>query len=152
MNEVKRHELPYGFEERVGGRGLILRDWVPQLEILSHPSTGGFMSHCGWNSCIESLTMGVPIASWPMHSDQPRNAIFITQVLKVGLVAKDWEHGDVLMTASAVKNVVTRLMDTKEGDEIRERAMELKMAIHRSMDEGGVSHVEMGSFIAHITR
>ena len=150
-NETKRYELPNGFEERIKGIGLIVRDWAPQLEILSHTSTGGFMSHCGWNSCLESITMGVPIASWPMHSDQPRNTVLITQVLKVGLVVKDWAQRNALVTASVVEKVVRRLIETEEGDEIRQRAVRLKNAIHRSKDEGGVSHLEMESFIAHIT-
>ncbi|TKY73184.1 Zeatin O-glucosyltransferase [Spatholobus suberectus] len=151
-SEAKRHELPNGFEERVEGMGLVVRDWAPQLEILSHSSTGGFMSHCGWNSCLESITMGVPIAAWPMDSDQPRNTVLITEVLKVGLVVKDWAQRNELVTASVVENAVRRLIETKEGDEMRERAASLKDATHRSMDEGGVSRMEMDSFIAHITK
>ncbi|CAJ1967619.1 unnamed protein product [Sphenostylis stenocarpa] len=151
-NEAKRHELSNGFEERVKGMGLVVRDWAPQLEILSHTSTGGFMSHCGWNSCLESITMGVPIAAWPMHSDQPRNAVLITEVLKVGLVVKDWAQRNSLVSASTVENGVRRLMETKEGDEMRERAVKLKNGIQRSMEEGGVSRMEMGCFIAHITK
>ncbi|GAU24226.1 hypothetical protein TSUD_23630 [Trifolium subterraneum] len=103
-NEVKRYVLPKGFDERVEGIGLVVRDWAPQLEILSHPSTGGFMSHCGWNSTLESISMGVPIAAWPMHSDQPRNSVLITQVLKVGLVVKDWAKRDELVAASDIEN------------------------------------------------
>src|ERR1044072_1077135 len=110
------------------------------------------MSHCGWNSSLESMSMGVPIAAWPMHSDQPRNSVLITEVLKVGLIVKDWAQRDELVTASVIENAVRRLMETKEGDEMRERAMNLKKVIHRSMDEGGVSRMEMDSFIAHITR
>ncbi|KAK2987214.1 hypothetical protein RJ640_001098 [Escallonia rubra] len=49
------------------------------MEILGHQSTGGFLSHCGWNSCMDSMSMGVPIAAWPMHSDQPQNALLITK-------------------------------------------------------------------------
>ncbi|KAK7267322.1 hypothetical protein RIF29_19991 [Crotalaria pallida] len=150
-DEVQRHELPDRFEERVEGIGLVVRDWAPQLEILSHPSTGGFMSHCGWNSCIESITMGVPIAAWPMHSDQPRNSVLLTQVLKVGLVVKDWAQRNGLVTASDVENAVRTLMETEEGEGMRQRAMNLKDAIQRSMDEGGISRVEMDSFIGHIT-
>ncbi|KAK7345031.1 hypothetical protein VNO77_15391 [Canavalia gladiata] len=150
--EVKRHELPNGFEERVEGMGLVVRDWAPQLEILSHPSTGGFMSHCGWNSCIESITMGVPIAAWPMHSDQPRNSVFMTEVLKVGLAVRDWAQRDELVTASVIQSAVNRLIETEEGDDMRERATKLKNSIHRSMDDDGVSRMEMDSFIAHISR
>ncbi|KAK7244573.1 hypothetical protein RIF29_39397 [Crotalaria pallida] len=154
VNEVRRIELPKGFEERVGveGVGLVVRDWAPQLEILGHPSTGGFLSHCGWNSCMESITMGVPIAAWPMHSDQPRNRVLVTEVLKVGLVIKDWVHRDELVAASSVETAVKKLMATKEGDAMRQRAMNLRSVIMKSMDEGGVSRVEIESFIAHITR
>ncbi|XP_054802301.1 zeatin O-glucosyltransferase-like [Prosopis cineraria] len=141
-----------GFEERVKGIGLIVRDWAPQLEILSHPSTGGFMSHCGWNSCLESITMGVPIAAWPVHSDQPRNRVLITEVLQIGLTVRDWAHRDELVTASVVKNAVRRLMATREGDEMRKKAMNLKNIVLQSCDEGGVSRLEMEAFIAHITR
>ncbi|KAL7194438.1 hypothetical protein ACSBR1_034787 [Camellia fascicularis] len=89
--DVKRAEaLPEAYEERVKGIGLVVRDWAPQLEILAHPSTGGFMSHCGWNSCLESITMGVPIAAWPMHSDQPKNAFLMTDILKAGVVVNQW--------------------------------------------------------------
>ncbi|XP_057441183.1 zeatin O-glucosyltransferase-like [Lotus japonicus] len=150
--EVRKHDLENGFEKRTEGVGLVVRDWAPQLEILDHPSTGGFMSHCGWNSLFESISMGVPIAAWPIHSDQPRNTVLITEELKVGLAVRDWAKRDDLVTASVIANAVRRLMETKEGDEMREKAMSLKEAIHRSMDEGGVSHEEMKSFIAHITR
>ena len=96
---VRTSELPKGFEERVKGTGLVVRDWAPQLEILSHSSTGGFMSHCGWNSCMESMTMGVPIVAWPMHSDQPRNRVLVTEVLRVGVVVKDWRPAGPAPTA-----------------------------------------------------
>ncbi|TXG70310.1 hypothetical protein EZV62_005245 [Acer yangbiense] len=85
-------KLPEGFEKRTKGMGMIVRDWTPQLEILGHPSTGGFMSQCGWNSCLESLSMGVPIVAWPMHSDQPKNVVLISEVLRVGVIVKKWTH------------------------------------------------------------
>ncbi|XP_047163275.1 zeatin O-glucosyltransferase-like [Vigna umbellata] len=151
-SEAKEHELPNGFEERVKGMGLVVRDWAPQSEILSHPSMGGFLSHCGWNSCLESLSMGVPIAAWPIHSDQPKNAALVTEVLKAGLVVRDWSQRNELVTASDVENCVRRLMQTKEGEEMRERALRLKNDINRSTNEGGISRMEMESFISHITQ
>jgi len=72
--EVGKTELPEGFEERVEGRGMVV-NWAPQLEILRHSSTGSFLSHCGWNSCVESISMGVPLSTWPVSYDQPSNAM-----------------------------------------------------------------------------
>ncbi|WVY99264.1 hypothetical protein V8G54_031415, partial [Vigna mungo] len=88
------------------------------------PFNMGFMSHCGWNSCTETFSMGVPIATWHIHSDQPRNATLVTEVLKVGLVVKDWSQRNASVIASNVENCVRRLMQTKEGEEMRERERE----------------------------
>ncbi|KAK7373926.1 hypothetical protein VNO80_07348 [Phaseolus coccineus] len=74
------------------------------------------------------------------------------KVLKVGLIVKDCTLRNVVVGVSVVENAVRRLMETKEGDEMRDRAMRFKNVIHRSMDEGGVTSTEMDSFIAHITK
>ncbi|XP_022766641.1 zeatin O-glucosyltransferase-like [Durio zibethinus] len=151
--EVREPELPGGFEARTERSGMVLREWAPQLEILGHPSTGGFMSHCGWNSCMESISMGVPIAAWPMHSEQPRNTVLVAQVLKIGLVVKDWNRRQEMVTCSHIKDAIGRLMASMEGEMMRKRAEELGEAVRKqSAAEGGVSRVELESFIAHITR
>lgn len=150
--EIRRAPLPQNYEERVRGRGVIVREWAPQLEILSHASTGGFVTHCGWNSCIESISMGVPVAAWPMHSDQPRNAVLMTKVLRVGVELKDWSRRDEVVSASRVEEVVRRLMESGEGDEMRRRAAELGDSVRKSVMGGGDSSKELDSFISHITR
>ncbi|CDP05662.1 unnamed protein product [Coffea canephora] len=53
--------------------GKIVR-WVPQLAVLSHPAMGGFVSHCGWNSILESIWCGMPIATWPLFAEQQLHA------------------------------------------------------------------------------
>ncbi|KAL0359561.1 UNVERIFIED_CONTAM: Zeatin O-xylosyltransferase [Sesamum angustifolium] len=119
----RKIELPEGFEERVQEIGMV------------------------------SLLTGVPVAAWPMHSDQPLNALFLTRVLKTGLVVREWAERKELVTASVIKNVVERLMASEEGVEIRKSAEELSAAIKVSMDEGGEAGCpEMESFISHITR
>ncbi|KAK1386609.1 Glycosyltransferase [Heracleum sosnowskyi] len=152
--EVRKPELPEGYEDRIlkANQGMIVRDWAPQLEILAHTFTGGFMSHCGWNSCLESITMGVPIAAWPMHSDQPRNAALITKVLQSGTIVKDWDERNDLVESLIIENAVKKLMASREGDEMRKRAAQFSDAIKKSVAEGGVSHIELDSFVAHITR
>ncbi|KAF8043940.1 hypothetical protein BT93_A2041 [Corymbia citriodora subsp. variegata] len=152
--EARKIELPPGFEEMVAARdlGVVVRDWAPQIEILGHPATGGFLSHCGWNSCMESISMGVPMLAWPMHSDQPRNAVLVTRVLKIGLVVKDWMSQDDVVRSPAIEGAVKALMASEKGEEARKRAAELGAAVRGSMDEGGVSRAELDSFIAHISR
>ncbi|CAN0873049.1 Hydroquinone glucosyltransferase [Linum grandiflorum] len=76
--------LPEGFLDTTKGVGLVILDWAPQIQILSHGSTGGFMSHCGWNSTLETITYGVPVLAWPNHADQRMNAVFLSKDAKVG--------------------------------------------------------------------
>ncbi|XP_047311931.1 zeatin O-xylosyltransferase-like [Impatiens glandulifera] len=147
--ETKILQLPEGFEERVKGVGKVTRDWAPQLGILRHPSVGGFMSHCGWNSCLESLTMGVPLATWPMHSDQPHNALLMTHILKVGVQVMGWGERDELVTSSAIKKSIENLMASNEGHAVRTRAEELSKVIKQSVDD---DNWELNSFLTYATR
>lgn len=148
-DQVRQFELPKGYEKRVENMGIVVREWAPQLEILGHPSTGGFLSHCGWNSCVESMTMGVPIGAWPMHTDQPRNAVLVTKLLGVGTVVRDWNHRDNVAKAYSLANGIKKLMTSTD---IRKRAEELGGALRWSMAEGGASQMELDSFVTHISR
>ncbi|KAL9232594.1 hypothetical protein vseg_007689 [Gypsophila vaccaria] len=144
--------LPKGYEKRVQNRGMVEREWAPQLEILEHPATGGFISHCGWSSSMESITMGVPIIAWPMHSDQPKNSILVTEVLRIGILIRNWEKRADLVTSDSIENAIRRLMLSEDGQEMRKRAVDLGSDVRGSVSNGGVSRLELESFIAHITR
>ncbi|KAL6505952.1 hypothetical protein OROHE_022671 [Orobanche hederae] len=154
--EIK--EIGLGLEKAIRNsyvikeKGLILTGWAPQLEILAHNATGGFMSHCGWNSCSESITMGVPIATWPMHLDQPRNTVLITKGLKVGVEVVNWECRNEKVSSDIIEKTVRKLMASEEGDKIRKRAKELAACVRESFMEGGVARKEFDSFIAHIVK
>ncbi|XP_031503449.1 UDP-glycosyltransferase 73C4-like [Nymphaea colorata] len=119
--------LPQGFEEKVKERGLVVRGWAPQLLILSHPSTGGFVSHCGWNSSLESLACGVPILAWPIRGDQWQNAILVAEHLRVGAVLAVRGKGAVNK-----KQVVDGLEKVMGDGETRSRAADLKKTIFSS--------------------
>ncbi|KAJ6338361.1 hypothetical protein OIU76_007934 [Salix suchowensis] len=84
-----------GFLERTKGRGLVVPSWAPQPQVLSHGSTGGFLTHCGWNSTLESVVSGVPLIVWPLYAEQKMNAWMLTQDIKVALRPKasgQWPH------------------------------------------------------------
>lgn len=148
----KSDMLPKGYEEKIKEKGMIVRDWAPQLEILGHSSTAGFMSHCGWNSCMESITMGVPILAWPMHSDQPRNAVLLTKFLKIGLIVKNWALRNDLVSAETIQNAIQKLMNSEEGSEIRARTAKMGDDVRKSVADGGNSSLELDSFVAYISR
>ncbi|KAE9454475.1 hypothetical protein C3L33_13637, partial [Rhododendron williamsianum] len=71
--------IPNGFEDRVSGRGMMVKGWAPQISILSHQAVGGFLSHCGWNSLLEGVMAGVMILAWPMEADQFVNARLLVE-------------------------------------------------------------------------
>ncbi|KAF7152229.1 hypothetical protein RHSIM_Rhsim01G0068200 [Rhododendron simsii] len=76
--------IPDGFEDRVGGRGFVIRGWAPQVTILRHRAVGAFVTHCGWNSVLEGLAAGVLMLTWPMGADQFYNAKLLVDQLGVG--------------------------------------------------------------------
>lgn len=84
-NETLESVLPPGFQERIKGRGLLDRSFVPQSKILCHPSIAGFMSHCGWNSSMEGICAGVPLLTYPLGLDQIVNARLVVSLPRSGL-------------------------------------------------------------------
>ncbi|XVE57332.1 hypothetical protein DITRI_Ditri04bG0082700 [Diplodiscus trichospermus] len=99
-------------DEKVGDRGLIIRGWAPQLLILSHVSTAGFLSHCGWNSTMEAIGRGVRILAWPIRGDQFYNAKLVVNQLKVGYkVTNDLSE---MVKKDDIINGIERLMGDEE--------------------------------------
>ncbi|XP_058109352.1 UDP-glycosyltransferase 76B1-like [Magnolia sinica] len=133
-------ELPEGFEEKTRERGRIV-NWAPQQEVLAHPSVGGFWTHNGWNSTLESICEGVPMLCSPYLWDQKVNARFASHVWKVGI---QLENG---FNRSEIEWAIRRLMVEIEGKEIRERARDLKENAMRCMEKGGSSYESLESLV-----
>lgn len=111
---------PEGFEERIRNRGKIV-GWVPQQMVLSHPSVACFLSHCGWNSTLESVSNGVPLLCWPYYADQFLNEAYISDFWKVGLGLEKDEGG--MITREEISQKVEILL-SDEG--YKNRAMNLQ--------------------------
>nr|UNP42106.1 2-hydroxyflavanone C-glycosyltransferase UGT708H3 [Ziziphus jujuba var. spinosa] len=84
--------LGHGLMERIQGRGLVVKNWLNQEEVLSHRAIGGFLSHCGWNSVNEAIWHGVPMLSWPQHGDQKINADLVERI-GLGMWVENWGWG-----------------------------------------------------------
>ncbi|KEH18691.1 putative hydroquinone glucosyltransferase [Medicago truncatula] len=129
--------LPNGFTERTKGKGLVLPYWAPQAQVLSHISIGGFVSHCGWNSTLESVVNGVPLIAWPLYAEQKMNAVLLSENVKVAIRPKVGENG--LVQREEIASVVKRLMVGEEEQKIRYRMKDLKEAAINALKENGSS-------------
>ncbi|KAL8551723.1 hypothetical protein ACS0TY_000699 [Phlomoides rotata] len=125
--------LPLGFVERVGGRGMVVEGWAPQRVILSHPSVGGFLSHCGWSSVMEGLYSGVPIIALPMQLDQPLNARVVAEVGVGEEVVRGGVEGS--LERREVARVVRKLMVEESGEPVRRRVAEMSERMRRKGEE-----------------
>ncbi|GLJ41405.1 hypothetical protein SUGI_0857050 [Cryptomeria japonica] len=145
--------LQHGFERRLEGRGFIARNWAPQLDILFHESTGGFLTHCGWNSTVESISAGVGMLTWPLHCDQFANSALITRELKAGVEVKEWKNAEEneLVSSEEVEKAVKRLMRSEEGMQVRKRAQELRSEARKAVGDGGSSWKDMDSLLHHFS-
>ncbi|CAL9751077.1 unnamed protein product, partial [Musa acuminata subsp. burmannicoides] len=110
--------LPEGFLERTKDAGLVVPQWAPQAEVLRHGSTGGFLTHCGWNSVLESLACGVPMIAWPLYAEQRMNAVMLAEAVAAALRPEAGPDGVV---AAGEVSVVKQLMDREAGKRARSK-------------------------------
>ncbi|KAF8700321.1 hypothetical protein HU200_034253 [Digitaria exilis] len=147
--------LPGGFVARTRGRGLVWPSWAPQKEVLAHPAVGGFVTHCGWNSTLESLWFGVPMVPWPLYGEQHLNAFELVRVMGVAVRLKDDMDGgraEPFVEAAELERAVRGVMGgTEEGRKAREKAAEMKAACRNAVAEGGSSCVALRRLVSEIS-
>uniref|UniRef100_A0A7N0TWX6 Glycosyltransferase n=1 Tax=Kalanchoe fedtschenkoi TaxID=63787 RepID=A0A7N0TWX6_KALFE len=124
--------LPREFVEGTRGRGL-LAGWCDQEEVLSHRSVGGFVTHCGWNSCIESVCGGVPMVFWPFFAEQQTNCWFACGKWGVGM------EMDAAVDRGGVERVVREVMEGERGREMRRKAAGWKRLAEEAVGSSGSS-------------
>ena len=161
-SELEEWFVKEKFEERIKGRGLLIKGWAPQVLILSHRAIGGFLTHCGWNSTVEGICSGVPMITWPQFSEQFLNEKLIVEILRIGVrvgveVPVRWgdeEKVGVLVKKDEVKKAVITLMDAggEESTKRRKRAIELGKSANQAMELGGSSNLNLSFLMQDITK
>lgn len=128
--------------EKTKERGYMV-DWAPQEDVLAHPAVGGFLTHSGWNSTLESVVAGVPMICWPYFADQQVNSRFVSEVWKIGIDMKD------TCDRASIEKAVRDFMGSKREEFCRSSDRMSEMA-KRSVSEGGSSYNCLNSLLQDI--
>ncbi|TVU35188.1 hypothetical protein EJB05_17065, partial [Eragrostis curvula] len=138
--------VPDGFLERTRGRGLVVPSWAPQVEVLRHKATGAFVTHCGWNSTLEGVAAGVPLLCWPQFAEQSLNKVLIVEEMKVGVVVEGYDE-EIVVCAEEVEAKVRLVMESEEGERLRERLTLAKEKAEEVLMDGGPSRLAFDEFL-----
>ncbi|XP_065876764.1 anthocyanidin 3-O-glucosyltransferase 5-like [Euphorbia lathyris] len=145
-SEALKRYLPNGFLTRIQEVGLVVPTWAPQSEILAHPSVGGFLTHCGWNSTLESITNGVPMITWPLYAEQKMNATLLAEDLKVA-VRSEKQPTESVIGREEIAMMVRKIMEDEEGESMRIKVKELKNSGENALKKGGSSYNSLSQVV-----
>lgn len=135
--------LPPDFVSETKDRGM-LASWCPQEQVLNHPSIGGFLSHMGWNSTLESLCCGVPMVCWPFFAEQQLNCRFACRNWGIGMEI------DTNVKREEVEKLVRELLEGEKGMEMKTKAMEWKREAEEAIRPGGSSFQNLEKLVAEV--
>ncbi|TKW09572.1 hypothetical protein SEVIR_6G111600v4 [Setaria viridis] len=136
--------LPAGFLERTRNRGMVVKNWAPQSEVVQHEAVAAFVTHCGWNSTLEAMMAGLPMICWPLYAEQSMNKVFLVEEMKIAVEMEGYEE---FVKAEEVEAKVRLVMDTEEGKMPRERLAVTKDGALEAIKEGGSSEVAFAKFL-----
>ncbi|CAN6468513.1 unnamed protein product [Victoria cruziana] len=143
-------------KEDLGSKGLVV-PWCRQMQVLSHPSVGGFFTHCGWNSTTEGISAGLPFLTFPIAVDQLSNSKIVVEDWKIGLRVKGRNMGggggdEEFVRREKIADLVREVMDLDgaSSGEMRKRVAHLKESLNRATQIGGSSRASFDSFLNQV--
>uniref|UniRef100_A0A2N9GEW7 Glycosyltransferase n=1 Tax=Fagus sylvatica TaxID=28930 RepID=A0A2N9GEW7_FAGSY len=144
-----KNKLPMEFINSVKERGLVV-PWCNQLEVLAHQSVACFVTHCGWNSTLEALSLGVPMVAMPQCCDQPTNAKFVEELWQVGIKAKKNKEG--IVTRDELEMCIKEVTAGNKSEEIMKNATKWRKLVIRAVSLGGSSDKNIDEFVGKLVR
>ncbi|CAO2818951.1 unnamed protein product [Amaranthus hypochondriacus] len=149
VRELEQPKLPKGYIGEISGLGLVV-SWTSQLEVLAHDATGCFVTHCGFNSVLEALCLGVPIVGVPHWGDQGTNAKLVEDVWGIGVRVKKDEMG--IVKREELVKCVRNVMEGEKKNEICKNLAKYKKLAKEAIDEGGSSNKNIDEFVEYLIR
>uniref|UniRef100_A0AAU7YSK0 7-deoxyloganetin glucosyltransferase n=1 Tax=Eucommia ulmoides TaxID=4392 RepID=A0AAU7YSK0_EUCUL len=135
--------LPAEFLEVTKNRGL-MASWCPQDQVLQHQAVGGFLTHNGWNSTVESIVGGVPMICWPFFADQQTNCWRCCTEWGIGMEI------DSDVKRNEVEKLVRELMEGEKGKEMKRNALMWKQKSEDSTTLDGSSCLNLQKLIEQV--
>lgn len=148
VRELEEQKLPSNFIENTADKGLVV-SWCPQLDVLAHKAVGCFMTHCGWNSTLEALSLGVPMVVMPQWTDQMTNAKFVADVWGVGVRVKASDEKGIVKREE-IEECIREAMEGERGKEMKRNAERWKELAKEAATEGGSSDKNIEEFVKEI--
>ncbi|KAF5930704.1 hypothetical protein HYC85_031577 [Camellia sinensis] len=147
VRATEEAKLPNNFINDTAEKGLVVT-WSPQLEVLAHESIGCFVTHCGFNSILEALSLGVPMVGVPYWSDQATNAKFMEDVWGIGIRAKMDDKG--IVRREVLEACMKEVIEGEMKNEVKMNAMKWKKLAKEAVGDGGSSDKNIDEFVAEL--
>ncbi|XP_010434953.1 PREDICTED: UDP-glycosyltransferase 75D1-like [Camelina sativa] len=144
--QEKEEDCISSFREELDEIGMVV-SWCDQFRVFNHRSIGCFVTHCGWNSTLESLVSGVPVVAFPQCTDQMTNAKLLEDCWKTGVrvIEKKDEEGAMVVESEEIRRCIKEVMEEK-AEEFRGNAARWKDLAAEAVREGGSSFNHLKAF------
>ncbi|CAM0947368.1 unnamed protein product [Alopecurus aequalis] len=115
--------------------------WCPQEAVLRHAAIGAFLTHCGWNSVMESISAGVPMLCCPFNAEQYTNRRYVCSEWRIGMeISRNIERNEVMAA-------VVEMIEGDKGKEMKRIAMEWKEKATVAAVQGGSSWANLEKLV-----
>ncbi|GLT86473.1 hypothetical protein SLE2022_046120 [Rubroshorea leprosula] len=141
--------LPEGFWEQLGDNGKVVQ-WSPQEKVLTHPSVACFVTHCGWNSTMESLCSGIPVVTFPQFGDQVTNAVYLIDVFKTGVRMGCGMAENRTIPREEIEKCLREATSGAKAANIKQNALKWKAAAEAALAEDGSSGSNLQAFVDEV--
>ncbi|XVE80839.1 hypothetical protein DITRI_Ditri15bG0012700 [Diplodiscus trichospermus] len=148
VRATEEAKLPKEFREETGDKGLIV-NWSPQLEVLSNEAVGCFLTHCGWNSTMEALSLGVPMVAMPQWTDQMTNAKFVADIWKMGVRVKADKEG--IVCKGEIESCVRQVIEGERSREMKENVKKWRDLAVEAVSKAGSSDKNIDILVSKLT-
>ncbi|KAL1060034.1 hypothetical protein V6Z11_1Z131900 [Gossypium hirsutum] len=157
LSEEQIAELAWGLKESNMYFLWVVRDseqqklpkwFLDSLEMLAHRTVGCFVTHCGWNSTLEGLSLGVPMIGVPKWTDQLTDAKFVEEIWEIGVRAKEDEVG--VVRKDELLRCLKEVMEGDKSKEIKRNANKWRDSAMKTITEGGSSDKCIDEFVHHL--